>query len=156
MGLRVGFLEAYARELYRERSTSFFHLRVDAVVCKENTNPVRWSAKSLLQRFLVRLFDIVGVFKSSSAGTRLKQSFKKCLVFAETVSDLRFTPEQLEMDIFLFHFHRSQQPSSLLFYNSNSIRQQTKMLHRLTFIFLQASLAAEREDLFAGLTSSDC
>lgn len=30
------------------------------------------------------------------------------------------------------------------------------MLHRLTFIFLQASLAAEREDLFTGLTSSDC
>lgn len=32
MGLRVGFLEAYARELYRERSTSLFHLRVPAEV----------------------------------------------------------------------------------------------------------------------------
>lgn len=28
MGLRVGFLEAYARELYSERSTSLFHRRV--------------------------------------------------------------------------------------------------------------------------------
>lgn len=44
----------------------------------------------------------------------------------------------------------------LLFCYSSCIRKQRKMLHRLTFIFLQASLAAEREDLFTGLTSSDC
>lgn len=49
MGLRVGFLEAYARELYRERSTTLPHLRVAAEVCSGNTNPVRSSAKSLLQ-----------------------------------------------------------------------------------------------------------
>lgn len=62
MGLRVGFLEAYARELYRERSTSLFHLRVAAEVCSGNTSAVTLSAKSLLQRFLGHLFDIVSMF----------------------------------------------------------------------------------------------
>lgn len=32
MGLRVGFLEAYARELYSERLTSLFHRRGAAEV----------------------------------------------------------------------------------------------------------------------------
>lgn len=32
MGLRVGFLEAYAREPYSEWSTSLFHRRVAAEV----------------------------------------------------------------------------------------------------------------------------
>lgn len=36
MGLRVGCLEAYARELYRERSTSLFHLRAAANACGDN------------------------------------------------------------------------------------------------------------------------
>lgn len=40
MGLRVGFLEAYARDVYRERSTSLFHLRVAAEVCSQNTHQV--------------------------------------------------------------------------------------------------------------------
>lgn len=35
MGLRVGCLEAYARELYRDRSTSLFHLRAAADACGE-------------------------------------------------------------------------------------------------------------------------
>lgn len=42
MGLRVGFLEAFARELYSERSTSLFHLRVAvAVFCEETVFTVR-------------------------------------------------------------------------------------------------------------------
>lgn len=47
------------------------------------------------------------------------------------------------MKRFISRFHQWQQPSAL-------------RLHRLTFILLQASSAAEREDLFTGLTSSDC
>lgn len=42
MGLRVGFLEAYAREPYRERSTSLFHRRVAvAVICGKTIGIVR-------------------------------------------------------------------------------------------------------------------
>lgn len=37
MGLRAGFLEAYARELYKEWSTSLFHRRVAVeVFCEKN------------------------------------------------------------------------------------------------------------------------
>lgn len=61
MGLRVGFLEAYARELYRERSTSLFHLRAPAELCSENTLPVSLSVKTLLLKFPVDLFDIVNM-----------------------------------------------------------------------------------------------
>lgn len=63
IGLRVGFLEAYARELYRERSTSLFHLRVATEACSENTKPVPLSVKSLLWGSLI---DNGNMFKRSS------------------------------------------------------------------------------------------
>lgn len=62
IGLRVGFLEAYARELYRERSTSLFHLRVATEACGGNTKPIRLSVTSLLWGFLI---DNGNMFKRS-------------------------------------------------------------------------------------------
>lgn len=42
MGLRVGFLEAVARVLYSERSTSLLHRRVAVEVCGTETNKDVW------------------------------------------------------------------------------------------------------------------